>query len=296
MPVAVLVGGLAVIALAFAAIAADLLIRQFIINPAKGAASSVSEVAIVGGAIAWGLTLFVNAVETVLAGVDALVNTAKAQAADMWNFLVNGTVQTQFSGPMYAAQWLSDHLGAIQWILNYWATLWDGVFKVAIPLSQAATGDLAGLHKWIDGYELPLIRGIGNDLAGLHQWIDGYELPLIRGIGDDLAGLHRWIDANVVNRGDLAQAQAQTLAQVQTLVVPIEQAITDVENSPCMQFCEPLGDLGQLLQGLEDAGMLAILLGLAAEVRSDPAGVQQALRATVIPIIQDAASSIGVGL
>jgi len=57
--------------------------------------------------------------------------------------------------------------------------------------------------------------------------------------------------------------------------------VTQLEDSPCQQFCGPLGELGQLLQGLEDAGLVAILLALLDEARQHPDQVTSALDATI---------------
>ena len=296
MPAAVLAGGLVAIALAFAAISAALLIRQLVIGPIRGTASAVSEVALVGGVLAWALTQLANIIEIGISGFDYLANVGKQQAADWWNTLVYGTVNALYRDLWNAVIWywtnwtnmssLPGRLSAIENTVNHYVTAALGSVSI----------DLAGLHAWINSYELPLIRGIGDDLAGLHGWINGYQLPLIRGIGDDLAGLHDWINAHLATRDELAQAQARAMAAAQALVVPIEAAIQEIEDSPCQQFCSPLGELGQLLQGLEDAGMLAIMIALVEEAVTNPSGVKDAISNDIMPPIRSAVSALQLGI
>lgn len=101
-----------------------------------------------------------------------------------------------------------------------------------------------------------------------------------------------------VSQVDRAYTQAATAAvaaaaAAQTAAVASELA--QLTDQPCIRFCGPLGDLGALLQSLEDAGLVALLLGLIAEVRHDPAAVQRVLRQDVVPLGHDALSALGVG-
>jgi hypothetical protein len=296
VPAAVLVAGLVAIALAFAAISATLLVRNLIQQPIKSAAVAASEVAIVGGAIAWVLTQLVNLIDITLAPMASLAEVGKQQAADWWNALVYGTVNTLYSQLLGTLIWYWANFQGFSYILSHFAGVEAYLDRVVGPIATATQNDLVGLHRWIDSYELPLIRGIGDDLAGLHHWIDGYELPLIRGIGDDLAGLHDWINTHVGLKADVANAEARAEAYAQALVVPITAAISDIENAPCMKFCSPLGDLGQLLQGLEDAGLLALLLLLLQEARTNPAGVAIAIDDTIGAVGRDAFQSLQLGI
>ena len=274
MPAAVLIAGLVAIALAFAAISATLLVRNLVQQPIKSAAVAASEVAIVGGAIAWVLTQLVNLIEITLAPMASLAEVGKQQAADWWNALVYGTVNTLYS----------QLLGTLIW---YWANFQGFSYILS---------HFAGAEAYLDRVVGPIATATQNDLAGLHRWIDSYELPLIRGIGDDLAGLHDWINTHVGLKTDVANAEARAEAFAQALVVPITAAITDIENAPCMKFCSPLGDLGQLLQGLEDAGLLALLLLLLQEARTNPAGVATAIDDTIGTVGRDAFQSLQLGI
>lgn len=294
MPAAVLIGGLVVIALAFAAIAADLLIRNLVIQPLNGAAAAVAEVAVVGGVIAWILSHLVTLIEVALDGVHVLVGTAEQQAADMWNYLVGQTAWVQFGWAWSGVSRYINHEVAILYAATNFPNLNAFVWNNVVPVVRSTEQNLANLNAFVWNNVLTLAQATAGDLAGLHQWIDGYELPLIRGIGNDLAGLRDWVSSNVATHSDVARAGEQTLARAQALVVPIAAAVTALEDSPCIKACEPLGNIGNLIQGLEDAGMLAIMLALIEETRRDPQAVQNELRSIVVPIVTDAVSSTGL--
>lgn len=294
MPAAVLIGGLIAIAFAFAAISASLLIRNLVVSPIRGAAVAVSEVAVVGGVIAWALTQLANIVEIGISGMAYLANVGEKQAADWWNYLIHETVANQFWVYFNEANLFNGMMPALQYIVGQFPGLYSLVVHSVWPTAIATADNLNKLQAFVYGEASQTINAINQDLVGLHHWIDGYELPLIRGIGNDLAGLKEWINGNVAVRSDVVNAEAQAIAAARALVVPIEAAISDIENSPCMQSCDVLGGIGQLLQGLEDAGMLAIMLALIEETRRDPNGVQSALRSVVVPIVDDAVNSTGI--
>lgn len=296
MPAAVLIGGLIAIAFAFAAIAATLLIRNLVVQPLRSASVAVSETALVGGVLAWMLSALANLIEVSLAGVQTLVGQAEQQAADWWRYLVNNTVWDWLSNEITAVHYLQSVWSTLVFTINSFSPLWTYVTSAVAPTVWAIRADLAGLHQWIDGYELPFIRGVASDLSALHQWIDGYELPLIRGIGADLSNLRQWINANLVTRSQLSGAQAATLAAAAAIVAPVAAAVTSIEESPCMKTCGPLGDLGQLLQGLEDAGLLVILIGLMEEARTNPGQVASMIDATVGAAGRDVLKSLQLGI
>lgn len=50
-------------------------------------------------------------------------------------------------------------------------------------------------------------------------------------------------------------------------------AVQGIEDSPCQRFCAPLGGVGEWVQDLETAGLVAALVALAGESVHDPAGV-----------------------
>lgn len=72
-------------------------------------------------------------------------------------------------------------------------------------------------------------------------------------------------------------AAAAAFADAAALTAALAVTVTAIEDSPCMRFCAPLGDLGQLLQQLVDLGLAALLVSLAAELARDPRGTAATL-------------------
>jgi hypothetical protein len=70
---------------------------------------------------------------------------------------------------------------------------------------------------------------------------------------------------------------AQAIGYAAAAAGAVAASVVALENQPCIRFCGPLGDLGQLLQGLEDMGLAALLLGLAGEAIHDPHGTQRTI-------------------
>lgn len=106
-----------------------------------------------------------------------------------------------------------------------------------------------------------------------------YVSTLVRDVDLEVERLTAWTDQAVrgaertaVDHAD--RVGAATAAAAAAATAAVASRVGDIEKSPCQRFCGPLGDLGGLLQGLEDAGMVAILLGLAAEVVRDPKAVR----------------------
>lgn len=295
MPAVALAPALEAIIWALFGIIAVAVLRQLIVSPIYGAANAVSGVPAIGGALAWVVWHIANAIDIGLGGLWWIADKGRQDAQWWWNYLVTGTVNAFYWQWGATVQWVNQYAGAISAVINGWPAIWNQSWATLPSWIARIGNDLVGLHSWIDNTLAPGIDRLARDLSGLTGLINGMVIPWIRTIGDDLAGLHRWIDANVVQHGELAQAEANSFARAQALVVPVVAAITAIENSPCMKVCNPLGEVGQLLQGLEDAGMLAILLALIAETRSDPQAVQDGLRSVVVPIVTDAVSSLGLG-
>lgn len=101
-----------------------------------------------------------------------------------------------------------------------------------------------------------------------------------RTLAGDVVAYAQQLVAQEQRRADAEVAQVTQYAQsvgfaVLTLVLPQLQALTQrvkaIEDSPCQQECRTLGQLGQNLDGLDLAALLAWLLG-AAEHPKEAAG------------------------
>lgn len=296
MPAAVLIAGLVAIALAFAAIAAALVVENLIIQPIQGVQAAVSEVAVVGGVLAWMLGRLIDFLRYSLAGVNALVGIAEQQAADWWNYLVNQTVNSQYAYWWQHLAWLVAQEGWIVWLESYMPALWSFTVNSLAPTVNAIGRLANGTAGYVYGSLAPWVAQIAAQLNYVQAFVTGYLVPRVGAIGDDLAGLHRWIDANVATRTQVAQAEAEAIARASAMVVPIAAAITAIEDSPCMKACEPLGDLGSLIQTLDDLGLMALVAALLQETVSDPAAVQDVLRSDFVPLVKDAVSTFGLNV
>ena len=90
----------------------------------------------------------------------------------------------------------------------------------------------------------------------------------------------------------LLQAQLGTLAATLGLALSqVTSRVQTLENSPCQQFCGILGELGQLLQGLELAGLIA----LVAEAYAHPDQVVRTIEQDLVqPVEQGVSSALGL--
>jgi|SRR5215472_3985796 len=79
-------------------------------------------------------------------------------------------------------------------------------------------------------------------------------------------------------------AEAAIAAAGVAAVAAVAARVAEIEGSECQRFCSPLGDLGSLLQGLQDAGMVAAIFGLAAQSSRDPAGAAKDIQALAGPV------------
>lgn len=296
MPAAILIGGLVAIAFAFAAIAAALLIENLVIGPLDSAAAAVSETAVIGGVLAWALTSLANFIRYSLAGVKALVGTAEQQAADWWNYLTYQSTLAQFSYWWGELAWLVAQGGQIVWLETYMPALRSYVVNSLQPTVMYLNSVLSGLLSYVQNNLVPWVAHIQADLDFMRSSVFGTLFPWVQGIGDDLANLHRWIDVNVARRSELAQAEQAISARIGALAATTAIAITAIEDSPCMKMCEPLGDLGTIIQGLEDAGLFAIFLSLIDEARTNPEALESMFSDTIAPIARDIASSLQLGI
>lgn len=93
-----------------------------------------------------------------------------------------------------------------------------------------------------------------------------------------------------------AAADAAVAAAGAAAVAAVVARVAEVEDSPCQRFCGPLGDLGALLQGLEDAGLLALLLALYQDAVQHPDQVAELVDGTVGAAGRDAVKALALGI
>lgn len=294
----IVIAGAAIDALAFGliAIVAGTLIITYVVTPLRAAAAFASSIVAIGGALSWALTHAANFVQSAVDANAHLVEIGRNQALAYWNWLVGGTVNALFADQwalLYATA--STAVQALASTTYIW-TQYLPWLRGRVDANEANANAATHLAQRIWYQDLPQIRGIDDILrrdvdaaTRLAQDIWYNQLPFMRGVE---AGIRA--DLNAV--GQLAQADAHAIAQTQAATTAVATAVRAIEQSPCQRFCDPLGDLGQLLQGLQDAGMLAIMLALVQEALHDPAGLEAEIAEVIVPSIRSAVSSLGLGI
>lgn len=109
-------------------------------------------------------------------------------------------------------------------------------------------------------------------------------------VGVDAEGYARALHDVAIGHADAVGAAVGLYAL--SLARPLTDAITRVEESPCIRYCNPLGDLGRLAQGLEEAGLAAFLIGMVAEGLRDPSGTARELNGVLGPIMRETGDSL----
>lgn len=231
-----------------------------------------------------------NALNTAVAYADGWGNLLKVWIVSYYGYAVAHADQVGLRAMQYADGW-----GALlkDWIVSYagYAEAYAlGLFRQAEADAAAgavqAEGYAQALQRQAVGYAQQLYgQAIGHaDQVGVDA--EGYAQALQR-----LAlGYAEQIGAQAIARADADLVQAQDYARA--LAVPIAAAVTAIEDSPCMRACGPLGEIGQLIQDLEGAGLLALLLGLVAEARTHPDQVTTMMRDVFVGPLHDVVGSV----
>ena len=225
----------------------------------------------------------------------------------VWS-LVDANTRWLFAALAADVDWLKQYTyDTGQWILT-WAqgalaaerayadyvkiALWDAIGAwVDILVKRMDAGDVEA------GRYAEALAGRAIDYA---DSVGARDLRVIDQVGGELAAridaeVGRAIDYERTVAGellrDIAGAEARATAYAGALAVPIAAAVTAIEQSPCMRYCSPLGELGQMLQGLQEAGLLAAILALAGESARDAQGTGRELASVLGPLTRDLAVS-----
>lgn len=130
--------------------------------------------------------------------------------------------------------------------------------------AQAETAAALGYAQQLAGTVLEYVQAADHAL----------ELQVERVLADS-SDYARALERVAVDHADAAAGAAAATAAAATAAVVAR--VTDIENSPCMKVCSPLGEIGQMLQGLEEAGLVAAVLAMAARSAHDPSGTADEL-------------------
>ena len=175
--------------------------------------------------------------------------------------------------------------------------LWQAINAWVTILVQRMDTGLAQERAWADarvGQAIDYAGQIGaRDLRVIDQVAEQLARRMDMEVGRALEFERATADTLV---RDIAGAEARAGAYAGALVVPVAASLAEVRDSPCFRYCSPLGDLGQLLQGLEDAGLLAVLLALVHDATHDPAQVERMLSDVFREPVKDVVSALGLGI
>ena len=156
--------------------------------------------------------------------------------------------------------------------------------------AQAAAAQGIAAAGQVAQYARALDQVIWGDLTGQVQAAERFA-ELLNGQTQDYA---QRLGRASIDHTDAVGAAVAAGAAAATAAVTAR--VVEIEQSKCQQFCSPLGDLGQFLQGLEDAALLAALLDLLYEGMSDPQAVEQALEGPLVAIAKEAAGAFQLGI
>lgn len=160
--------------------------------------------------------------------------------------------------------------------------------SLAYTLELARQGELLTLHtgQIAEAYAADLMRQVLKYVGAADQALAiQIERVLI-----DAEGYARALERVAVDHAD--QVAGATAAAAAAATGAVAARVTDIERSPCQQFCSPLGEIGQLLQALGDAGLAAALLAMAAEMARDPEGAARAIDGAAGGLVGDLVQGI----
>ena len=188
------------LALAFAAIAARLLIETFVENPLRNAASAASNVPGIGGALAWLLTQAANEVGYMLAVLSWIGQKGTDDGVTNMNNLTLGLMNWFLGDVIFWARWVGNESNNLSNIIADWGNLWWQVwFGTPSYIASVAT-QLGNLQGLVVGSILPEIRGIEAGVRDLSNLVNLRVIDDIARLTSDLLNLRWWID-NVLTPG-----------------------------------------------------------------------------------------------
>ena len=182
------------IALGLAAIAVALVMRTFVEQPLRNAASSASNVPGIGGALSWLLASAANEVEYAINALSWIGQKGTVDAVNAMNSLTLGLMNWFLGDVIFWARTVGYFWGSIETVIDGWWGLVGQAFSVLPNWISNVSDSLNWLSNTVWGTIIPEVRGIE---AGLRNLSDLVNLRVINDLGTlfaDLANLHFWID------------------------------------------------------------------------------------------------------
>ena len=220
------------------------------------------------------------------------------QQADtaLWNSTVGLAEQTQASAQtMVSSEALARQTADGQ--------LWDSTVGLAeqvqaqdasLVQAEATRRTLADQGLWDStvGLAEQVQAQLSQSISGEATLRAAKDAELQQGIDLQGQGLTNLINSGLAATAATAAAQLlQEVTRAKGVEGELDQAVRDIQNSKCQQFCGILGELGQLLSGLELAGLIA----LVAAAYENPQGAVETINQDLVgPVEQGFSSALGL--
>lgn len=159
----------------------------------------------------------------------------------------------------------------------------DAEFTTSVAHADAVGGTVADYARQLSGEVLQFTQ--------VAEGVLRLELEQVRA---DTLEYARTLEGIAVRHADQVGQAVATGAAAATGAVAAR--VLQIERSPCQRFCSPLGDLGSLLQQLADAGILALILAMAAEMASDPGGAASAVEQVAGGALRELTDELGAAV
>lgn len=169
--------------------------------------------------------------------------------------------------------------------------LTQALFTQAIAFAQQVLAQAIAYTLTLTGQAIELAQTLFAQAIGFAEDAFGRSLDFERRLYGDLLGL---LERDFV----LLRDYARSLFDAQTTYVDVSIAgvlarVLQIERSKCQRFCEPLGDLGNLLQQVEDVALAGLLLAMAAEMARDPHGTAKLIEGLIGPEVRGVIGELG---
>lgn len=208
---------------------------------------------------------------------------------------LNGSILSHYVQSLQYASHLVDQAQTFAGQLAHWADdrsaarFQQAELDAAAGAMAAAAAGIAAAGQAAQ-YARALDQALWTDLTGQVMGAERFAEQLTAQTRDWVQQLERLGLAHT----DAVGAAVATAAAGATAAVAAR--VATIEESPCQVHCGVLGDLGSLLQGLEDATLLAALLDLLYEGLTDPGAVERALESALVPLVKDAVGAFQLGI
>ena len=217
--------------------------------------------------------------KTLVAYANLLYNTAIAYANQLYDSAIRWANFLYDTAIAYAVQLYNNAIG--------WANL---LYAQAISYAGQLYGQALGYAQAVLAQALGYAQAVLAQALGFAEDAFGRSIDYERQLYGQAIEFGRRV-------GTAAEEYAQALfksavAYTDASTAAVLARVLRLERSKCQQYCDPLGDLGSLLQQAEDTGLALALLALAVEASRDPRGTARAVDGLIGPTVRDLLTAI----